>query len=73
MYERYGSRLFFINLVKNIEKIEREKILAKKYKQAVNCLNDQLPDVYEIKYAHYDMKNLLKRFLINWFSLFDNY
>ena len=53
------------NLVKKEEKTKREMILQEEFLKAINFINKDLPDHFQITYLHYDMKNNLKKYFFN--------
>jgi hypothetical protein len=62
LISRFGDQIFCFNLVKNVEAVPRETILAKEYAAAIDCvIKDFEDEPAYIKYHHYDMKNSLKQ------------
>ena len=64
LFERYGSPIIVLNLVKHVEKTKRESILLEEYTQAVSYLNQFLPQDERIKYIAFDMSRAAKRWAL---------
>ena len=66
LISRFGDQIFCLNLVKTVEAQKRETILADEYNVAVEYINKDFEDdpIY-IKLKDYDMKNILKKYLLN--------
>ncbi|MCJ1439365.1 phosphatidylinositol-3,5-bisphosphate 5-phosphatase [Xylographa pallens] len=60
LFERYGSPVFVLNLVKARERTPRESILLKEYTKAIEYLNQFLPDEKKILYKAWDMSRASK-------------
>ncbi|EZG06676.1 hypothetical protein H106_03814 [Trichophyton rubrum CBS 735.88] len=60
LFERYGSPVYVLNLIKAREKIPRESKLLTEYTNAVNYLNQFLPDDKKIIYRAWDMSRASK-------------
>ncbi|MCJ1288222.1 phosphatidylinositol-3,5-bisphosphate 5-phosphatase [Xylographa opegraphella] len=60
LFERYGSPVFVLNLVKARERTPRESILLKEYTKAIEYLNQFLPDGKKILYKAWDMSRASK-------------
>ena len=43
LFENYGRKIFYINLMKQSEKIKREEKLNEEFKNAVEFINNELP------------------------------
>jgi phosphatidylinositol 3,5-bisphosphate 5-phosphatase len=60
LFERYGAPVYVLNLVKSRERIPRESKLLNEYTNAVNYLNQFLPDDKKIIYKAWDMSRASK-------------
>lgn len=60
LFERYGSPLYCLNLIKIREKAPRESKLGFEYKAAVDYLNQFLPEDKRIIYNAFDMSRASK-------------
>ncbi|KAF0696406.1 Aste57867_12824 [Aphanomyces stellatus] len=60
LFERYGSPVLVLNLVKQQEKTPREMILGKGFKDAVEYLNTFIPMEHRIRYVALDYSRLSK-------------
>ncbi|KAH9137284.1 hypothetical protein LEN26_005804 [Aphanomyces euteiches] len=60
LFERYGSPVLVLNLVKQQEKTPREMILGKHFKDAVEYLNTFIPMEHRIRYVALDYSRLSK-------------
>ncbi|KAL1994994.1 hypothetical protein VTN49DRAFT_1181 [Thermomyces lanuginosus] len=60
LFERYGAPLCILNLVKSRERTPRESKLLKEYTNAVNYLNQFLPEDKKIIYKAWDMSRASK-------------
>ncbi|KAM5463826.1 phosphatidylinositol-3,5-bisphosphate 5-phosphatase [Microsporum audouinii] len=60
LFERYGTPVYVLNLIKAREKIPRESKLLTEYTNAVNYLNQFLPDGKKIIYRAWDMSRASK-------------
>ncbi|MCJ1403700.1 phosphatidylinositol-3,5-bisphosphate 5-phosphatase [Xylographa trunciseda] len=60
LFERYGSPVFVINLVKARERTPRESILLREYTKAIEYLNQFLPAEKKILYKAWDMSRASK-------------
>jgi hypothetical protein len=62
LFERYGSPVIVLNLVKSKEKLKRESILLDHFTEAIAYLNQSLPDKDHITYIAWDMARASKRY-----------
>lgn len=60
LFQRYGSPLIVLNLVKSHEKNRRESILLESLTEAVAYLNQSLPEKHKIQYIAWDMARASK-------------
>ncbi|KAI9141587.1 SacI homology domain-containing protein [Paraphysoderma sedebokerense] len=60
LFQRYGAPVIILNLIKNKEKTKRESILGDEFAQAVEYLNQFLPQEMNIKYIAWDMSRASK-------------
>jgi hypothetical protein len=60
LFERYGSRIYVLNLVKARERTPRESKLLDEYTNCINYLNQFLPDEHKIIQKHWDMSRAAK-------------
>ncbi|KAI8364687.1 SacI homology domain-containing protein [Radiomyces spectabilis] len=60
LFERYGTPCIVLNLIKQKEKTERESILGKEFAEAIDYLNQFLPQAKRIKYIAWDMSRASK-------------
>ncbi|RHZ08102.1 hypothetical protein DYB31_001454 [Aphanomyces astaci] len=60
LFERYGSPILVLNLVKQQEKTAREKLLGQEFKDAIEYLNTFLPPEHRIRYVALDYSRLSK-------------
>ncbi|KAG8527458.1 uncharacterized protein KY384_007610 [Bacidia gigantensis] len=60
LFDRYGSQIYVLNLVKARERTPRESILLKEYTCAITYLNQFLPLAKKIKYRAWDMSRASK-------------
>ena len=60
LFERYGAPIYVLNLVKARERTPRESILLKEYTNAINYLNQFLPEDKKIRYKAWDMSRASK-------------
>jgi hypothetical protein len=60
MFERYGTPITVLNLVKARERTPREGKLLVEYQNAINYLNQSLPEGKKILYRAYDMARAAK-------------
>ncbi|KAF0744793.1 hypothetical protein AaE_008470, partial [Aphanomyces astaci] len=60
LFERYGSPVLVLNLVKQQEKTAREKLLGQEFKDAIEYLNTFLPPEHRIRYVALDYSRLSK-------------
>ncbi|KAK2877215.1 hypothetical protein FQN49_001339 [Arthroderma sp. PD_2] len=60
LFERYGAPVYVLNLIKGREKIPRESKLLTEYTNAVNYLNQFLPEDKKIIYRDWDMSRASK-------------
>jgi phosphatidylinositol 3,5-bisphosphate 5-phosphatase len=61
MFERYGTPIIVLNLVKSRERQPRESLLLKEFTQAISYLNQFLPKDKEIRHIAWDMSRASKR------------
>lgn len=62
IFQRYGTPVIVLNLIKQKEKTKRESILGKEFAEAIQYLNQFLPDDKQIKYIAWDMSRASKRY-----------
>ncbi|KAI9362705.1 SacI homology domain-containing protein [Pilaira anomala] len=60
IFQRYGTPVIVLNLIKQKEKTKRESILGKEFAEAIHYLNQFLPDDKQIKYIAWDMSRASK-------------
>lgn len=60
LFERYGSPIYVLNLIKSRERTPRESKLLKEYTDAVSYLNQFLPEGKKIIYKSWDMSRASK-------------
>lgn len=60
LFQRYGTPIYVLNLVKARERVPRESRLLKEYTNAVNYLNQFLPADNKIHYHAWDMSRASK-------------
>ncbi|KAG0179411.1 phosphatidylinositol-3,5-bisphosphate 5-phosphatase [Apophysomyces sp. BC1021] len=60
LFIRYGAPVIVLNLIKQKEKTKRESILGKEFAEAIDYLNQFLPDDKKIKYIAWDMSRASK-------------
>ncbi|KAK8052529.1 phosphatidylinositol-3-5-bisphosphate 5-phosphatase [Apiospora rasikravindrae] len=60
LFDRYGSPIYVLNLVKARERTPRESKLLDEYTNCVNYLNQFLPDEHKIIYKAWDMSRAAK-------------
>ncbi|KAK8080863.1 phosphatidylinositol-3-5-bisphosphate 5-phosphatase [Apiospora hydei] len=60
LFDRYGSPIYVLNLVKARERTPRESKLLDEYTNCVNYLNQFLPDDHKIIYKAWDMSRAAK-------------
>lgn len=60
LFERYGAPIYVLNLIKFRERTPRESKLLKEYTDAVNYLNQFLPEDKKIMYKSWDMSRASK-------------
>ncbi|XP_062896841.1 polyphosphoinositide phosphatase isoform X1 [Mobula hypostoma] len=65
MFQRFGSPIIILNLVKKREKRKHERILSEALVSAVTYLNQFLPPEYGIHYIAWDMAKYTKSKLFN--------
>ncbi|XP_072911994.1 polyphosphoinositide phosphatase [Hemitrygon akajei] len=65
MFQRFGSPIIILNLVKKREKRKHERILSEALVSAVTYLNQFLPPEYAIHYIAWDMAKYTKSKLFN--------
>ena len=61
LFRRYGSPVTVLNMVKSEEKKPRESILLHAYTEAVEYINQSLPQEYSIRYHHWDFHRAKRR------------
>ncbi|KAF2838947.1 polyphosphoinositide phosphatase Fig4 [Patellaria atrata CBS 101060] len=60
LFERYGSPVFVLNLIKSRERTPRETKLLHEYQRALQYLNQSLPKEQKIQYKAFDMSRAAK-------------
>ncbi|KAI1824509.1 SacI homology domain-containing protein [Xylaria intraflava] len=60
LFERYGSPVYVLNLVKARERTPRESKLLEEYTNAINYLNQFLPEEHKIIHKAWDMSRASK-------------
>ncbi|KAL6710421.1 phosphatidylinositol-3,5-bisphosphate 5-phosphatase [Coniothyrium glycines] len=60
LFERYGSPIYVLNLIKARERTPRESKLLYEYKSAIEYLNQSLPKENKIIYEAFDMSRAAK-------------
>ncbi|KAJ4389740.1 phosphatidylinositol-3,5-bisphosphate 5-phosphatase [Gnomoniopsis smithogilvyi] len=60
LFERYGSPIYVLNLVKMKERTPRESKLLEEYRKAITYLNQFLPENNKIIQRHWDMSRAAK-------------
>lgn len=60
LFERYGSRIYVLNLVKARERTPRESKLLHEFTNAINYLNQFLPEENKIIHKAFDMSRAAK-------------
>ena len=60
LFERYGSPIYVLNLVKSRERTPRESKLLEEYTRAIQYLNQFLPDENKIIHRAWDMSRAAK-------------
>ncbi|KIW00504.1 uncharacterized protein PV09_08024 [Verruconis gallopava] len=60
LFERYGSPIFVLNLIKQRERTPRESKLGVEFQRAVDFLNQSLPSEHKIRYKAFDMSRAAK-------------
>lgn len=60
LFERYGAPIYVLNLVKARERTPRESKLLKEYTNAINYLNQFLPEDKKLIYKPWDMSRAAK-------------
>lgn len=60
MFERYGSPIFVINLIKQRERTPRETLLLAEFTQMIQYLNQFLPEKHKLQYIAWDMSRASK-------------
>ncbi|KAI1856251.1 hypothetical protein JX265_011763 [Neoarthrinium moseri] len=60
LFERYGSPIYVLNLVKAKERHPRESKLLDEYTNCINYLNQFLPDEHKMIQKHWDMSRAAK-------------
>lgn len=60
LFERYGTPVYVVNLVKSRERTPRESKLLKEYTNAIKYLNQFLPEDKKIIYKPFDMSRASK-------------
>ncbi|CAM9202241.1 unnamed protein product [Chrysoparadoxa australica] len=61
LLERYGSPLLVLDLVKHAEKREREVIVGREYRHAIEYINSTMPQEHRIRYTALDFSRLSKQ------------
>ena len=60
LFQRYGSPIYVLNLIKARERMPRETKLLVEYKHALDFLNQSLPKEHKIQYKAFDMSRAAK-------------
>lgn len=60
LFERYGAPIYVLNLIKSRERTPRESKLLKEFTNAINYLNQFLPDDKKLIYNAWDMSRAAK-------------
>lgn len=60
LFERYGARIYALNLIKARERTPRESKLLHEYKHCIDYLNQSLPKDKKIIYEAFDMSRAAK-------------
>ncbi|BFZ56626.1 phosphatidylinositol-3,5-bisphosphate 5-phosphatase [Savitreella phatthalungensis] len=60
MFERYGSPIFVVNLIKARERTPREVILLNEFNEMIDYLNHSLPEKHKLRYIAWDMSRASK-------------
>ncbi|KAA8648172.1 phosphatidylinositol-3,5-bisphosphate 5-phosphatase [Aspergillus tanneri] len=60
LFERYGAPIYVLNLIKSRERTPRESKLLSEYTNAINYLNQFLPENKKIIYQPWDMSRAAK-------------
>jgi phosphatidylinositol 3,5-bisphosphate 5-phosphatase len=60
LFERYGAPIYVLNLIKARERVPRESKLLHEYQNAINYLNQFLPQDKQILYKAWDMSRASK-------------
>ena len=60
LFLRYGKPIIVLNLVKAKEKTKRESILLDEFTNAINYLNQSLPENEKLEYLKWDMARASK-------------
>lgn len=60
LFQRYSAPVYVLNLVKARERMPRESKLLVEYQNAINYLNQALPEEHRIRYRAYDMSRAAK-------------
>ncbi|CAB1096112.1 unnamed protein product [Ectocarpus sp. CCAP 1310/34] len=60
LLERYGSPVLVLDLVKQTERREREVIVGREYRRAVEHVNSTMPSEHKIRYCALDFSHLSK-------------
>ena len=60
MFERYGTPIFVVNLIKARERTPRETILGKEFTESIAYLNQSLPPEHKLRYSAWDMSRASK-------------
>lgn len=58
LFQRYGSPVLVLNLVKQCEKKPREMIIGERFDEAVAFINQFLPASHKIAYFAWDFKKV---------------
>jgi phosphatidylinositol 3,5-bisphosphate 5-phosphatase len=60
LFDRYGAPIYVLDLVKSKERLPRESKLLKEYRNAINYLNQFLPEGKKIEHHEFDMSRASK-------------
>lgn len=60
LFERYGTPVMVLNLIKTDEKVPREGLLAGWFRDAVDFANKRLPPEHRVQYVAWDLSRAMK-------------
>lgn len=61
LVKRYGSPIIILNLIKTREKKPRESILRTEFVNAIDIINEDLPEEDQLKFLHWDFHSFSRR------------